>query len=254
MGLQTLVQEGAVTRDMLNVLNNNFAAVSLEANKLTGGALVPNELLRDAKVLETWMRNSMPLGIAEFEDRGLLKGDGVKKPLGALHADNPALITAAKEVGQTSGITWNNVLSMFSRMLPESYDRAVWVITPDAIPEIFTMALPVGTGGSAVMLGEGSGSQRLPMSLLGIPIIWSRKAPAVLGTKGDISLVDLSHYLIGDTQDMRIDTSEHVAFWTDKTGFRIIERIDGQPSMLSALTPENGGPTLSAFVQMETRG
>jgi HK97 family phage major capsid protein len=233
----------------------SFAAVTLEANKLAGGALVPNELLKDASALQTWIMATLPKGIGQFEDVGLLKGNGVKKPLGALHTDNPALITASKDVGQpAASITWTNVLSMFSRLLPESYDSAVWVITPDAIPEIFTMALPVGTGGSAVMLGEGSGPGRLPQSLLGIPIIWSRKAPAVLGTKGDISLVDLSQYVIGDTQDMRIDTSEHVSFWTDKTAFRIIERLDGQPLQLSALTPENGGPTLSSFVQLETRG
>lgn len=231
-----------------------FAAIALEANKLAGGALVPNELLKDAAALTTWIMTHLPKGIGMFEDLGFLKGSGVKKPLGALHADNPALITVGAEVGQPAAtITWNNVLAMFARMLPESYDNAAWIITPDAIPEIFSMALPVGTGGSAVMLGEGSGTQRLPMSMLGIPIIWSRRAPAVLGTKGDISLVDLSQYIIGDTQDVRIDQSEHAHFWTDKTAFRIIERVDGQPAMLSALTPENNGPTLSSFIQLATR-
>lgn len=231
-----------------------FAAISLDANKLVGGALVPSELLNDASTLNPWLLNNMPRGIGAFEDIALMKGNGVGKPLGALHETNPALITASKEVGQTGAtITWTNVLSMFSRMLPESYGSAVWVITPDAIPEIFTMALPVGTGGSAVMLGEGSGSQSLPMSILGIPIIWSRRAPAVLGTKGDISLVDFSQYIIGDTQDMRLDTNVAPGFWTDKMAFRIIERLDGKPGQLSALTPENGGPTLSSFVQLETR-
>lgn len=230
-----------------------FAAIALEANKLAGGALLPNELLKDATQLTTWIMTNLPKGIGQFEDVALLKGNGVKKPLGALHADNPALITVGAEVGQVGGITWNNVLAMFSRMLPESFGSSVWVITPDAIPEIFSMALPVGTGGSAVMLGEGQGTQALPMTMLGRPIIWSRKAPAVLGTKGDISLVDLSQYVIGDTQDVRIDTSEHAHFWTDKTAFRIIERIDGQPAMLSAITPENNGPTLSSFVQLASR-
>jgi HK97 family phage major capsid protein len=91
------------------------------------------------------------------------------------------------------------------------------------------------------------------MSMLGIPIRWTRKAPAVLGTQGDISLVDWSKYVIGDTMTMTLDTSEHSAFTSDKTDFRIIERLDGQPGLLSPLTPENNGPTLSAFVQLETR-
>lgn len=234
-----------------------FAALTLEANKLTGGALVPNELLRDAAALTVWLMKNLPNGMGHFLDLAHLKGNGVKKPLGMLHADNPALITASKEVGQAAGtFTWNNALSMFSRLLPECFPTSVWVASPDCIPEIFTMAVPVGTGGSAVMIGDGSGTnaaQGLPQTLLGRPIIWSRKAPAVLGTKGDVSLVDFSSYVIGDTMDMRIDTSEHAYFWADKTGFRIIAREDGQPSYLSALTPENGGPTLSCVVQLETR-
>jgi HK97 family phage major capsid protein len=231
-----------------------FAAIELIAHKLGGLASLPNELIHDAKALESWLRQAMPKAITHFEDLGFLKGNGIKKPLGALHPDNPALIVAGDEAGQsTASITWNNVLAMFARFLPESFDKGVWVITPDAIPEIFTMALPVGTGGSAVMIGEGGGPQAPAMTLLGMPIKWSRKAPALLGSQGDISLVDFSKYIIGDTQQLSLDASEHSSFKKDKTDFRIVERIDGQPGMLEPLTPENGGPTLSAFVQLETR-
>lgn len=231
-----------------------FAALELIAHKLGGLASLPNELVRDAAALEAWVRQAMPKAIAHFEDIAFLKGNGVKKPLGALHADNPALIVVADEgAAQQSGITWINVLTMLSRLLPDSYASAEWVITPDALPEIFTMALPVGTGGSAVMVGEGTGSQRLPTSMLGIPITWSRKAPAVLGTQGDISLVDNTKYVIGDTQVMTLDTSEHSSFRSDKTDFRIITRVDGQPGMVAPLTPENNGPTLSAWIQLATR-
>jgi HK97 family phage major capsid protein len=234
-----------------------FAALELVAHKLAAAAIIPNELMKDTKgALVTWLMTNLPTGFAHAEDVRFLKGNGVKKPLGALHADNPALISVAKESGQSAAtITWNNVLAMFARMLPESFDSAVWVVTPDAIPELFTMALPVGTGGSAVMIGDGtqSAAQSAPLTLLGRPIKFSRKAPAVLGTQGDISLVDFSQYLIGDTQDLRLDTSEHAQFLSDKTVFRGIERIDGQPQQLSPLTPENGGPTLSSYVQLATR-
>lgn len=234
--------------------SGTFAALALVAHKLGGLARVPNELVRDAVALEAWIRQAMPLAVMHFEDLGFIKGNGVNKPLGGLHANNPSLIVVGDETGQsTASITWNNVLAMFARLLPESFPKAEWDITPDAIPEIFSMALPVGVGGSAVMLGEGQGPQRLPMSMLGIPIRWTRKAPAVMGTQGDISLVDWSKYVIGDTMTMTLDTSEHSAFTSDKTDFRIIERVDGQPGLLSPITPENNGPTLSAFIQLETR-
>jgi HK97 family phage major capsid protein len=232
----------------------NFAQVEFHAWRMGGAAIVPNDTLKDGPALETWIRTNLPRGISDFEDRAFIKGDGVKKPLGALTTANPSLITVTKESGQpAASITWNNVLAMFARMLPDCYDAATWTITPDALPEIFTMALPVGTGGSAVMIAPGAGNVAPTMTLLGRPIKWSRKAPGVLGTQGDISLADYRMYGIGDRQSVQLDTSEHVRFLSDKTVFRVIERVDGQPLLKSAFTPENGGPTLSAFVQIETR-
>lgn len=230
-----------------------FAQIEFHARRLAGAAKVPNDTLKDGPALEAWLRSSLPRGIREFEDRAFLKGDGVKKPLGALTAANPSLIVAGDETSQTSGITWNNVLAMASRLLPESWDNAVWVITPDAFAEIWTMALPVGTGGSAVMIAPGAGTQAPQMTLLGRPIKWSRKAPAALGTQGDISLADFGLYGVADRQDVRLETSEHAFFFQDQTAFKVIERVDGQPLLLTPLTPENGGPTLSGFVQLETR-
>lgn len=238
----------------INPTDASFAAIELVLHKLGGLASVPNELVRDAPALLTWLRTNLPNAIKHFEDIAFLKGNGVKKPLGALHPDNPALIAVNAEVGQPSAtLTWNNVLAMFARMLPESYDKAVWVATPDSIPELFTMAIPVGTGGSAVMIGENAGSGPAPQTILGRPLKFSRKAPGILGQQGDLSLVDFSTYVIGDGEEMRLDTSAHSSFRADKTDFRIIERVDGQPGMLNPLTPENGGPSLSAYVQLVAR-
>ncbi len=65
--------------------------------------------------------------------------------------------------------------------------------------------------------------------------------------------MDFSQYAIGDTQTMTLESSEHAKFTSDRTTFRIINRLDGQPTILSPLTPENGGPTLSAYVQLASR-
>lgn len=235
-------------------VNAAFGALSLEAHKLGGLASVPNEMIRFIAALETWLRTNLPNAVREFEDRAYMKGNGVGKPLGGLSAGNPALLIVAKESGQTAAtITWNNILAMYARLLPESFGKAEWDITPDALPEIFSMALPVGTGGSAVMLGEGAGPNRLAQTILGLPIRWTRKAPGVKGTQGDISLVDWSNYVIGDAVNVQLDTSEHSSFRSDKTDLRVLTHVDGQPGMLSPLTPENNGPTLSAYVQLATR-
>jgi HK97 family phage major capsid protein len=239
----------------------SFAALKLVLHKLAGLASLPNELVKDAPALTAWLRQAMPAAIRDFEDRAFMKGNGIAKPLGGLHADNPALIAVAKETSQAIGtINWANVLKMFSRLLPESYPNAVWVASPDTIPQLFGMTIPVknvaGTenvGGAPVMVAPGGGPNQPALTMLGLPIVFSRKAPAVLGTQGDLSLVDWSKYVIGDGGSIELDTSEHSSFKSDKTDFRVIERVDGQPGLLAPLTPENGGPTLSAFVQLADR-
>jgi HK97 family phage major capsid protein len=244
----TWVPEG----EEITKTEGKFAMLELDANKLAARAEVPNELLRSAPAFAAWLTRNMPLAVGHGGDLAYIKGNGVGQPLGGLHADNPALITVSKESGQSADtITWINVLAMVSRMLPENLANAEWDITLDALTEVMTMALPVGTGGSSVW--AATAREGKPEVLFGRPIRWTRKTPGVLGDKGDISLVDWSTYVIGDTQSMALESSSHEQFSSDKTVFRAIERGDGQPGMLSALTPENGGPTLSAYVQLEAR-
>jgi HK97 family phage major capsid protein len=145
---------------------------------------------------------------------------------------------------------WENVVKMFARMLPSSLGRAVWVASIDTFPELATMAQSVGTGGSLVWMNNGV--QGPPMTILGRPIIFTEKSPS-LGNAGDLSFVDFGFYLIGDRQVMSAMSSPHYRFQNDETAFRIIERVDGQPWLPSAITPKNGGSTLSPFVNIAAR-
>jgi HK97 family phage major capsid protein len=190
-----------------------------------------------------------PEAIAWFEDIAFIDGSGVGEPLGFLNS--PAMVSVSKETGQAATtIVWENLVKMYSRMLPSSLNNAVWIAHIDTFPELATMSLSVGTGGSAIWLSNGVGAP--PMSILGRPVIFSEKMET-LGTAGDIVLADLSHYLIGDRQAIQADTSPHYRFQTDMTSMRFIERVDGRPWLQSAITPQTGSNTLSPFVQLATR-
>jgi HK97 family phage major capsid protein len=229
-----------------------FGSIALEATKQTALAHVTNELVKDWGAFGVFIDEIFPEAMAYYEDVDFLTGNGAGQPLGALNASNTSLIAVAKETGQASTtIVWENIIRMYSRMLPSSLDTAVWIASPDTFVELATMALTVGTGGSAIWLTNGQNKPVL--TLLGIPVIMSEKAPAVLGTQGDLSLVDFSMYLIGDRQQMTVDSSPHVKFTSDKTTYRVIQRNDGRPWVQSAFTPKNNGPTLSPFVQLATR-
>ena len=49
---------------------------------------------------------------------------------------------------------WENIVKAYARMLPPSHGRAVWVASIDTFPELATMALSVGTGGSAMLWAQ----------------------------------------------------------------------------------------------------
>lgn len=228
-----------------------FGRVELRAQKLTLYTEVPNELLADARpALEAFMGGIFPEAIAWFEDVGFFIGSGVGEPLGFLNA--PARIQVTRNAGGLA-VEWVDIVNMYSRMLPQSLDRAVWIVSPDTLPSLFQMVITGGT--SPVMLGSNgsgwsnSGSAAPPMTMLGLPIIVSEKARAV-GTAGDVNLVDFGFYLLGDRQAMSARQSEDFRFQNDITAFRVIERVDGRPWLPQAITPQNGGSTLSPFVQL----
>ena len=242
-------EEGAA----LTASSATFARIVLAAKKLTLYTTVPNELLSDSLIsFQSFIDEIFPEALSYYEDLAFLKGSGVGQPLGALASGNPALIAVAKESGQAAAsIVWENIVHMYARMLPQSLNSAVWVVSPDTFAELATMALSVGTGGSAIWLANGQDGP--PMTILGRPVITSEKAPGILGAQGDISFVDFGFYLVGDRQVMSAMASPHFLFNQDHTAYRIIQRVDGRPWLNSAITPQNNGPTLSPFVQLAVR-
>ena len=242
-------EEGAA----LTASSASFSRIVLDAKKLTAYTEIPNELISDSAIsFQAFIDQLFPEALGWYEDIAFLKGSGVGEPLGALSTSNAALLAVTKEVGQPAAtIVWENIVKMYARMLPGSLSRAVWVVSPDTFPELATMALSVGTGGSAIWLNNGQAGP--PMTILGRPVIVSEKATSVLGTQGDISFVDFGFYLIGDRQVMSAMSSPHYKFANDQTAYRIIERVDGRPWLQSAITPQNNSATLSPFVQLATR-
>lgn len=233
----------------LTASNPTFARTTLDAHKLTAYTEVPNELLQDGVAFEAFLQSSFPRALAHAEDYAFLNGNGVGQPEGLYNA--AAAVSVTKETGQAAAtIKWENIVKMYARMLPDSRNRAVWIASPDTFPELATMALNVGTGGSAVWLNNGVAGP--PVSILGRPVIFTEKAPT-LGSAGDISFVDLSYYLIGDLQMMTATSSPHFKFQTDETAFKVVSRVDGKVGITSSLTPKNGGPALSPIVKLGAR-
>jgi HK97 family phage major capsid protein len=220
-----------------------FASVLLEAQKLTGYSAIPNELLADAPGFDALIMSMWPEALAFFEDLAFIRGSGAGEPLGFL--TNAATVVQAAVSGQGANtITSSNIFSMYARMLPGSLNRAVWVVSPNALPQLFKLA--AGDSSPIFISNIVAG---VPLTILGRPVLVSEKV-RTLGSQGDIAFVDLGYYLIGDRQVMQVADSGDYRFGYDQTAFRIISRVDGRPWLNSAITPANGGDTLSPFVEL----
>jgi HK97 family phage major capsid protein len=236
-------EEGAALQDS----NPKFGRVELDAKKLTGLSAVPNELLQDSIVsFSALIETLWPTALAFEEDNKFQTGSGTGEPLGFRGAGNPAAVTVTRTTG--SKIQYPDVVAMYARMLPSSLGNAVWMCSPDALPQLLQLSLTVGTGGNSVFVVNAAAG--MPMSIFGRPLIITEKG-GILGSRGDLAFVDLSYYLVGDRQVMTADSSTDYQFGNDKTTFRIIQRVDGRPWIQSAITPANGSTsTLSPFVEL----
>jgi HK97 family phage major capsid protein len=228
----------------------SFGRIVLDAKKLTAYTEIPNELLSDSiGSFMAFIDQLFPQAISFYEDSAFLTGSGVGEPLGVY---NGAGVISQARTGGGAAIEFDDVVNMYSRMLPSSLGRAVWVASINTLPSLLKMVITVAAGDSVGPPLFLTGQQAIgspPMTLLGRPIVFTEKVPAA-GSAGDLSFVDFGYYLVGDRQVMSAQSSPHYRFGNDKTAYRIIERVDGRPWLNSALTPKNGGPTLSPYVSL----
>ena len=226
----------------LNEAEPQFKQIELVAHELSGYTLASNTLLADNAVgLEAMLRQLFARALAWHKDHAFLRGNGAGKPLGVLNAN--ALISVTRSAGNAFALA--DAAGMLGRLLPGwTRQNTVWAIHPTVLVKLFQMS-ESGTGSDLMVIDRGS--EAPTMSLLGIPVEVTEKLPG-LGTLGDVLLMDLKHYLVGDRQDVEIAYSEHVKFLTNQGAWRFVCRGDGQPWLRSTITLADATNTLSPFV------
>lgn len=228
-----------------------FRQIELKLKKLIGLCYSTDELLQDTAALESIISQAFSEDFAWMIDNGIYRGTGVGQPLGV--TGHAATVVVAAEPGQAAAtILYENIVNMWSRMWARSWQNAVWFINQDILPQLHTMSLAVGVGGVPVYLPAGGASASPYGQLMGRPVIPIEQA-STLGTVGDITLADLSQYLMIDKGGIQAASSIHVQFVTDQSAFRFVYRCDGASMWDLPLTPANGTNTLSPFVQLATR-
>src|SRR5262249_23091286 len=229
-----------------------FKQMELKAWELSGYSVSSNVLLQDSIAgLEKFLLTLFARAIAWFEEYAFLQGNGAGKPLGILSAN--ATVATGNNVGKTgretaNSVTFGDVAVMWSKLLPQSWGKAVWAFSPSVVPQL--LQLKDGAN-RAIFISIDQGITKTPnWSLLGRPAFPTEKLPA-LSTKGDLILIDPSLYVIGDRMSIEIAASEHVNFLKNQMTWRPVQRVDGQPWLERPITLQDGATQVSPFVILQ---
>jgi HK97 family phage major capsid protein len=203
---------------------------------------VTNPLAADGLDFTSQLELVMRLATAYGMDKAFLFGTGAGQPLGIFNsAARIAVVRSAAGL-----ISYEDLTAMFARMVPASVTKAVWVAHPSTIPQLTALSVAIGAGGALIpVMTSNDGS----FNILTRPVIFSELAKP-LGTPGDIGLFDFGEYVVGMRREVSIDTSNAPGWTRDALSFRVIVRVDGQPAAAGPITPDNGAPTMSAFVTL----
>ena len=214
--------------------------INLNPQEMTAYTEVSNKLLRNWAGTNAFIENLLRSAVISAEDLAFLVGDGNGKPLGIqesgcaikIDRDTTAKVLTADIVGMEAKI-----------MADESGAAYVYVISQSAKPQIMTLK---DDAGNNIFL-QGNIAKKEPDMLIGRPIIWTGKVPTV-GNEGDVSLVDISKYLVKDGYGPLVAVSPHVKFTSNMSVVKIVYSVDGQAWAKDPLTLEDGSTQVSPFV------
>ncbi len=229
-----------------------FREMVLKLKKMAVVVPTTDELLNDKVTLEAFIRTGSNLALVREAEKQVIRGVGAGQPLGILNSG--CLVTVDAELGQLADtVVYQNIVNMWSRMYADSRTNAVWLINQSIEPQLYTMGITVGVGGSPVYMPPGGASSAPYGTLFGRPVIPSNFC-SKLGDVGDIILADFSEYLWIEKGGVQEATSIHYAFITDETYYRFVMRCDGQPAWSKVFTPEQATTaTQSPFVTLAAR-
>src|SRR5262249_11278995 len=155
-----------------------------------GYSKVSNTLLQDNAVgLDALLMKIFSTAIAWYEDYSFLRGSGAGRPLGMLAWTGLISVTRSA----ATAVSLADVAGMYGRPLPPAGMDSVRIGAP---PTVIAKLLTMTGGDNVISLGNDIHG-RPRWQILGHDVQVSEKLPA-LNTAGDILLMDLAHYLVGD--------------------------------------------------------
>ncbi len=224
----------------LTPTNQKYEQMTLVARNLQGLIYVSNQLVQDGgEALGAHLMLTASQALAWSVDYACFNGNGVQQPQGVLTAGASYQLPR----GSAGVISQQDIANMVAHLFPASFVRACWCCSLSALTDIANLSTYMANRNA-----DSSQGAWLCGTLFGRPVFVTEKLP-VLGTPGDLVLIDPYLYVLGSraiSLDWSGDTPQ--GFFNQQTIFRLIWRGDAKPSVSGTATLQDGSTVAGAFV------
>lgn len=194
----------------------DLKTLTLKPHEVAGHVVATDKLLRNWSAASAYFTNLFRQCIVGTEETAFITGNGVAKPQGLVNA--PGAIY--RQRAGANAVAFADVTNMVARA--KRGGSLVWLASQTIIPQL--AAIVDANNNNLYVMNAAAG---LPPTLMGIPIVFNDRMPA-LGSKGDLILADLSAYFIKDGSGPFVASSEHVFFRTNKTVIKTFWNVDAR--------------------------
>jgi len=210
--------------------NPTFGNTTLNTNKLTGLSKMSRELFGDSAVnLMDFLAGLYGRKFALEEDKKFMTGTGTGEPKGIRQ------YTVGSSAQAGANLVGDDVIKLYYSLGSQYRSQATWIMHNSIIRLVRLLK------DSQNRYLWTDGFQEAPATILGRPVVEQNDIPTNLGAgtnESEIWFGDLAYYLIGDRQEMTIESTTEGAgtFENHQVAVKVIERIDGQLGLTDPMT------------------
>ena len=205
---------------------------SIKLNKLMAVVYSTDELLEDVAQLESKIMETVPKEFIFRVEDGIIRGTGAGQFLGVLESGALQEVTAETDQDADTVVT-ENIFKMYKNRFGPNL---AWYYNQELEDQLELLTVAIGTGGEMARLFVSPIMPGQQTTIKGRPAFAIEQASAP-GDVGDIMLLSLDDYIIGEKVGIQSASSIHVQFLTAQNCFRFIWRVTGQPIRDSKITP-----------------
>jgi len=213
--------------------------IILEPKQVSGYIDISDKLLRNSAAAGAMVERLLRGAIIGSEEDAFYNGDGAGKPLGIL--SSKACINIART---TAGeVNYLDLVAMYAKTLGTNL---AWVGNRTIMPELMTMVAPA----TNQLAWQPNAREGAPGTLLGLPLLENPYAP-ILGSRGDLALVDMDYYAIKDGSPLAMFMDPYTQKINSITRIYAFWNVDGQALLYDSILKQDGVTRVSPFVVLD---